>query len=929
MSLNDAFSLLKTIYDVCQEVSDGQELVLRVHRRLQDLLDDMTQYEQRGVLLKSELLLKYKALAEDLLSFLRKYTRKNLIYRIYAQNSTCERIQRFHEDIDQFFKHFQLAMGAEIMDLKKRDDAWKDQFTQDMQRQRELLTTLAENPVFLLKELNTPQKQEEALMVWYKAGGKDGNKPVNSIADRAYDTLLRHSQGVTVTAPAAWFLHEAEIEIDDQPIACGAHGEVFLGIWNEHTRVVVKRLAKADERTRRDFRLEIQHWWQINHHQFILKMFGACDVSEPPFIVCEYALHGSLERFLLARPENARQMWRLLYETAQGLHFLHKNNVIHGDIKCNNILVGEDGHARLADFGLSFTRASSDVMSTKKQTGAARWKAAECMEGENPTIASDWYAFGMCILEAESGRVPWANVLEESVVIENVKCGKLPVRPSNVSDCAWELIQSLCVKDPEARLAGNDVLQRLRVLAPPTDNKPSAQIEVVTTLDDISLEPKQDSERSTSPTRSPSPTPSGYVSTAAGLQVQPLIDDLRNPIEKTRLEALVALECLCHDESHGRLIAETDGTAPLVNILCKGTTLEQQHAATILGRMCRNSEIRDGVVAAGAIPHLVTLATGDTASLRAAAMRALEEASTGSSVVIDQIIAAGGLSRRLAAQSLVAFLNKGTDAQRQSALWTILWQTASDTDSQVRIADAGGISPLVQLIANGSEIQREQAAGALGKIAAIAANRVHIAVAGGVPPLVELITNGTEKQKEYAARALCNMASGIDRNGAKIGELGAITPLVQLVVNGTARQKEHAAGALGNIGIIDKNRVKIAVAGGILPLVKLVANGTKKQKEQAARALGNIATGIDKNRVNIVVAGGIPPLLQLLTHGSKEGKQNAARALYVIAANPSAANALEKAGAIAVLKAAKGHTPFASEALKEIKASRGIFRKLF
>ncbi|KAJ0389697.1 hypothetical protein ATCC90586_011300 [Pythium insidiosum] len=108
-------------------------------------------------------------------------------------------------------------------------------------------------------------------------------------------------------------------------------------------------------------------------------------------------------------------------------------------------------------------------MSAKRPTGATRWKAPECMDGESPTAASDWFAFGMTVLEAESGRVPWANVAEDAIVIDNVRRGKLPPRPANVSDQAWELVAELCKQDARARLAGKQAISRLKVLAEQSD----------------------------------------------------------------------------------------------------------------------------------------------------------------------------------------------------------------------------------------------------------------------------------------------------------------------------------------------------------------------------------------------------------------------------------------------------------------------------
>jgi len=87
----------------------------------------------------------------------------------------------------------------------------------------------------------------------------------------------------------------------------------------------------------------------------------------------------------------------------------------------------------------------------------------------------------------------------------------------------------------------------------------------------------------------------------------------------------------------------------------------------------------------------------------------------------------------------------------------------------------------------------------------------------GIAPLVALARDGTEAQKENAAGALRNLAAN-DANKVAIAEAGGIAPLVALARDGTEAQKENAAGALRNLAANDANKVAIAEAGGIAPL---------------------------------------------------------------------------------------------------------------
>ncbi|KAJ0397032.1 hypothetical protein ATCC90586_006084 [Pythium insidiosum] len=674
--LLNAGELLKAIYGFCEGVHEHRQLVLRVHARLAELLAELERQQERGVPLSADVLDRYRHILEDFARFLERHQRKNVVSRI--------------------------AGHRKIVDFRREDLAWKKQFELDAAQQRARVLALASDHVALLRELNTMQKKREALTVWTKQLALE--EPCardNSAVARAYDTLVRHSQQITVQPPEDWFLHADQVEIDALPIGCGAFGQVYLGLYEDHTQVAVKCLPAGDERMRRDFREEIRGWWAINHHQFVLKMFGACDVSDPPFIVCEYAPFGSLDEFLLTDPANAVHLWRLLYEAAQGLAFLHRKRLVHGDVKCNNILVGADGHARVSDFGMSFTRAHSVSVSTTRRTGAVRWKAPECLAGEAPTFASDWYAFGMTVLEAVSGRVPWARVADDAVVMDSVKHGKLPPRPANVSDDAWELIASLCQRQPNDRLEAAGALNRLRLLA----NKGTISVR--------SYQQRLLSSHSTATTASMDER-SGGVSCESSFCIddemadEPIRDDVDvtvlthwviNGTDKQKETALRSIAVMSSAASRWKL-AKSEALSALVHLLTRGTDVHREYAAKALAAIADELKTLPVIVDSGCITPLVHLVAS------------------------------------------------GSDRQKEAAA-EALSNIAFEPESRPRIVDAGGVYPLVQLMAVGTDLQKQYAARTLSNVAFEPKSLARIVDAGGVSALFGLLS-GTESQQQYA-----------------------------------------------------------------------------------------------------------------------------------------------------------------------------------
>lgn len=95
-----------------------------------------------------------------------------------------------------------------------------------------------------------------------------------------------------------------------------------------------------------------------------------------------------------------------MFEIAQGLAYLHSQDIIHGDLRGSNILVDDDWHVRLADFGLSVFSDATAATQTSHRGGSVRWMSPELhlpqscgLDTFQRTFASDVYSFAFVCVE--------------------------------------------------------------------------------------------------------------------------------------------------------------------------------------------------------------------------------------------------------------------------------------------------------------------------------------------------------------------------------------------------------------------------------------------------------------------------------------------------------------------------------------------------
>jgi serine/threonine-protein kinase len=196
-------------------------------------------------------------------------------------------------------------------------------------------------------------------------------------------------------------------------IGTGASGRVYVADDQRlRRRVAVKVLHAAladDTAFLRRFRAEAQLAASLRHANIVTVYdWGEDDV---PFMVLELLEGGSLRSML---DENTRltlsQAARVGRDVASALEYAHARDVLHRDVKPANLLFDEHGIVRVADFGLA--RALAEASWTEPaggMLGTARYASPEQAMGSQLDARSDLYALALVLVEAVTGRVPFAS----------------------------------------------------------------------------------------------------------------------------------------------------------------------------------------------------------------------------------------------------------------------------------------------------------------------------------------------------------------------------------------------------------------------------------------------------------------------------------------------------------------------------------------
>jgi serine/threonine protein kinase/Flp pilus assembly protein TadD len=172
---------------------------------------------------------------------------------------------------------------------------------------------------------------------------------------------------------------------------------------------LVKPEIAADKKTIERFRNELTTARKIAHRN-VCRMFDLGEEKGQHFITMEYVSGGDLKKLIRrTRRLDTGTAISIAKQICEGLEEAHRLGIVHRDLKPNNIMIDNDGSARIMDFGIARTVKGKGITGSGVMIGTPEYMSPEQVEGKDVDLRSDIYSLGIVLYEMLTGSLPFAG----------------------------------------------------------------------------------------------------------------------------------------------------------------------------------------------------------------------------------------------------------------------------------------------------------------------------------------------------------------------------------------------------------------------------------------------------------------------------------------------------------------------------------------
>ncbi|XP_054832836.1 RAF proto-oncogene serine/threonine-protein kinase isoform X3 [Eublepharis macularius] len=217
-----------------------------------------------------------------------------------------------------------------------------------------------------------------------------------------------------------WEIEASEVMLSTR-VGSGSFGTVYKGKWHGDVAVKILKVIDPTPEQFQAFRNEVAVLRKTRHVNILL--FMGYMTKDNLAIVTQWCEGSSLYKHLHVQETKFQMLQRIdiARQTAQGMDYLHAKNIIHRDMKSNNIFLHEDRTVKIGDFGLATVKSRwSGSQQVEQPTGSVLWMAPEVirMQDSNPfSFQSDVYSYGIVLYELMTGELPYSHINNRDQII--------------------------------------------------------------------------------------------------------------------------------------------------------------------------------------------------------------------------------------------------------------------------------------------------------------------------------------------------------------------------------------------------------------------------------------------------------------------------------------------------------------------------------
>ena len=193
-------------------------------------------------------------------------------------------------------------------------------------------------------------------------------------------------------------------------IGKGSFGEVYLVRKISNKKLYAMKVLHKNQIMAQNlvkYALTERNVLTVTSHPFIVKLLYAFQTSEHMFLILKYAPGGDLGEYLQREKKFTEERAKLyLAEVILAIQHLHERGIIFRDLKPDNIVIDEEGHALLTDFGLSKEGINGNE-AAQSFCGSVAYLAPEILSRTGHGKSVDWYLFGVLMYELLVGTPPY------------------------------------------------------------------------------------------------------------------------------------------------------------------------------------------------------------------------------------------------------------------------------------------------------------------------------------------------------------------------------------------------------------------------------------------------------------------------------------------------------------------------------------------